>query len=47
MCFKKNQKQTVFTGTSDQGELFVCDWSVRASDDGNTKNDPIIRYWNQ
>jgi WD40 repeat protein len=47
IAFKKNQKQTIFTGSSDQGELFVCDWSVRAGDDGVTKNDPLIRYWNQ
>ena len=32
IAFSKNEKKTVFTGTSDQGELFVCDWSARSAD---------------
>jgi len=32
IAFNKNEKSTVFTGTSDQGELFVCDWAARSAD---------------
>lgn len=32
IAFKKNEKRTIFTGTSDQGDLFVCDWSARSAD---------------
>ena len=38
IIFKKNQKRTVFTGASDQGELFVCDWAARSSDEAGSKN---------
>ena len=37
----------MFTGTSDQGELFVCDWAARSADEAGSKNDTIIGYWNQ
>jgi hypothetical protein len=47
MGFKKNEKRTVFTGTTDQGELFVCDWSARSADETGSKNDTILQYWNQ
>lgn len=47
ILFKRNEKRTVFTGTSDQGELFVCDWSARSADETGSKNDTIIQYWNQ
>ncbi len=47
IAFKKNEKRTVFTGTSDQGQLFVCDWSARSADEAGSKNDTIIGFWNQ
>jgi hypothetical protein len=47
IAFAKNEKRTVFSGTTDQGELFVCDWSARSADEAGSKNDTIIGYWNQ
>ncbi len=38
IAFKKNEKRTVFTGASDQGDLFVCDWSARSADEAGSKN---------
>jgi len=38
IAFKKNEKRTVFTGASDQGELFVYDWSARSADEAGSKN---------
>ena len=47
LVFKKNEKKTIFTGTSDQGEVFICDWSNRSADEAGSKNDTISNYWNQ
>lgn len=47
IAFNKNEKRTVFTGTTDQGELFVCDWSARSADEAGSKNDTIIGFWSQ
>lgn len=47
IAFKKNEKDTVFTGTSDQGELFVCNWARRSADEAGSKNDTILGFWNQ
>lgn len=46
-AFKKHQKTTTFVATSDQGELLAYDWSIRSTDDGNSKNEPVTSYWNQ
>jgi len=46
IAFNKNEKRTVFTGTSDQGELFVCDWAARSADEAGSKNDTIVSFWN-
>ena len=47
LAFRKNQKTTTFVATSDQGELLTYDWSARASEEGNSKNELITSYWNQ
>lgn len=47
IAFNRNEKRTVFTGTTDQGELFVCDWSARSADEAGSKNDTIINFWSQ
>lgn len=47
ISFNKNEKRTVFTGTSDQGQLFICDWAARSADEAGSKNDTITQYWNQ
>lgn len=35
-----DQKNSIFTGTSDEGELFVVDWCVRPTEE-NTKADMV------
>lgn len=47
IAFKKNEKSTIFTGCSDQGELFVCDWAARSADEAGSKNQTITAFWSQ
>ena len=47
IAFNKSEKRTMFTGASDQGELFVCDWAARSADEAGSKNDTIVSFWNQ
>lgn len=43
--FRKNQKNTTIVGTSDQGEVFVLDWTIKPGEEG--KNDNILQYWDK
>lgn len=42
--FRKGQKSATITGTSDEGELYLMDWTIHPSDESN-KSDKIVRLW--
>lgn len=44
ICFQKNQKNSMFAGTSDEGELFLLDFSVKTSEE-STKSDMVTKMW--
>ena len=44
ICFQKGQKIPTFTGTSDEGELFLIDLSVKASEE-STKSEMVTKIW--
>lgn len=44
IAFHRGQKSPSFAGTSDEGELFVVDWSAKNSEEGN-KTDMVSRLW--
>lgn len=43
LCFQKNTSKPEITGTSDDGEVFVVDWTVRPNEDVN-RPDPVIDF---
>ncbi len=43
LSFQKNAKKPRFTASSDEGEIFVVDWTIRANEDVNNP-DPVIDY---
>lgn len=46
LAFHKNQKTPSFTGTSDEGELFIVDWGVKTStNEETTKMDLVSKIW--
>lgn len=44
ICFQKGQKSPVFTGTSDEGELFLIDLSVKTSEE-SSKSEMVTKLW--
>ena len=44
LCFLKNQKNGSVLGTSDEGELFVFDWSQKPTEE-STKIEYVTRIW--
>jgi hypothetical protein len=43
LCFQKNTLKPEISGTSDDGEVFVTDWTIRPNEDVN-RPDPIIDF---
>ncbi|KAL4510230.1 hypothetical protein ABPG72_010423 [Tetrahymena utriculariae] len=44
IAFRKGQRTPTFTGTSDEGELFLVDWTVHPTEDSN-RNDKVTKLW--
>lgn len=45
LCFQKNSLKPEITGTSDEGEVFVVDWTIRPNEDVN-RPETCIDYHN-
>lgn len=44
ICFQKGQKNSIFAGSSDEGELFLIDFSVKTNEE-STKSDMVTKIW--
>ncbi len=44
LSFQKGQKNSVIAGTSDEGELYLVDWTYKPSEE-NSKADLVVKLW--
>lgn len=44
LSFRKSQKTPTLVGTSDEGELFIVDWTIRPTEE-NPNSDLVTKIW--